>query len=173
MLLREQFQSWWDSLNAEFPTYKLKDEQIESVARQWFRELQFQTPQILADATRAWRRQNSKRPHLSDILSLCGTLHLREQSVAQKKKSEEWTDTNVCPCGCDGARWALALSHIVATRDKLSCVARGVDTLPLAGGHCVGTDYRGVPVWSRHPIADAGALLADPNEFPVAAEDGP
>lgn len=162
MLTREQFNLWWDALNAEFPTYKLSDDQLAAVAKSWFRELQFQDLPILTEATREWRRATGKRPHISDILERCGRLHWVEVTIAKRKHEAEWTDTNVCPCGCGGVRWALALPHSrpPMTRDRLSCSAWRVDVLPLADGHFIGNDYRGVPVWSRHPVADADAFLS-------------
>lgn len=144
-LTPSDFGKWWAALNVEFPVYNRTAPELEVVGKAWYKDLQHQTSDSLDFATRTWRKENSKRPHLADILRLCGTFHGRE--TFKRKQNTEWTDTNRCPCGCGGVRWALYLPHFNMTRDKLSCVTQGIDMLPLLGGEYLGNDGRGVPVW--------------------------
>lgn len=140
-----EFTAWWEVMNAEFPTYKQSADDLAVVANEWYRDLRFQNVTALGEASRLWRRENAKRPHLSDIIKLCGTVHFREQAKAAR--NNEWADTNKCPCGCGGVRWALYLPHFELTRDKLSCLTKRIELLPLLGAEYIGNDTRGVPVW--------------------------
>lgn len=107
---RSEFDAFWDDLNIDFPPYKVSAEELARQSDRWYEDLRVFTASALREGFRQYARKGSHRPKLSDIYAGAAkyTQDLRDTAANSRGLRAE-SDSDRCPCGCGGKRWAMAL----------------------------------------------------------------